>query len=61
MGHPLSVLLGPDEADLDAFSDDLVGAVRETRQPANVSLWLHSDDGPKQENKPVERAHSAKG
>jgi len=39
------------ETDLDTLSEDLVGVVRETMQPAHAWLWLHPDPALKDKKK----------
>jgi hypothetical protein len=38
-----------EETDLNTLTDDVTSVVRETMQPAHVSLWLHPDTPPEVE------------
>src|ERR671921_1981394 len=41
-----------EETDLDSLSDEVLGVVRETMQPAHVSLWLRPDTASKRDQAP---------
>jgi hypothetical protein len=40
-----------DETDLDRLGEDLMGVVKETMQPSQISLWLHPDSALKDKKK----------
>jgi hypothetical protein len=40
-----------DKTDLDRLGEDLMGVVKETMQPAHVSVWLHPDPALKDKKK----------
>jgi len=41
-----------DETNIDALSSEVVGVVRETMQPAHVSVWLRPDTAQKKDEVP---------
>jgi len=41
-----------EETDLGALSEELVGVVSETMQPAHVTLWLRPDTASKKDEAP---------
>jgi hypothetical protein len=40
-----------EETDLHRLSEDLMGVIKETMQPAHVSVWLHADPALKDKKK----------